>query len=146
VTSTIGELEARLVGSPLPGGRQSVSPAEAWLGDDAMQARHPRTSQLQPIWVFILALRGMGVSIGELLEWAGSRVDDGVLFGELAIDELVPLLVDHEYDVTGAITSIVRKEGQKTGVFDILTFDLEVARDGVVHGRASSSFILPRRP
>ena len=48
--------------------------------------------------------------------------------------------------MSGGITGVVRKEGRKAGVFDIVTFRLElVGEDGTLAAVSTNSFIFPRR-
>ena len=48
--------------------------------------------------------------------------------------------------ISGGITGVVRKEGRKAGVFDIVTFRLElVGEDGALAAVSTNSFIFPRR-
>jgi hypothetical protein len=48
--------------------------------------------------------------------------------------------------VTGGIVDVTRKEGRKAGVFDIVTFRLELAdAGGAVTAVSTNSFIFPRR-
>jgi len=68
------------------------------------------------------------------------------MFGEAGIELRRPLRIGESYEVSGGITGVVRKEGRKAGVFDIVTFRLElVGEDGAVAAVSTNSFIFPRR-
>lgn len=100
---------------------------------------------MNPLWFLVVALRGMGTTIAELLEVAETNMDEGVLFGEMSIDQTSPLQPNVTYSVCGGVDSIVRREGS-SGVFDVLEFSLEVTnRDQVRHGLVTCSFVLQRR-
>jgi hypothetical protein len=139
----IEDLQQRLAGRELPRGKVRLEPHEVWLGDEAMLAGHEQ-AQLSPTWVLVAALRGMGLTLDELVGLADSTTADGVLFGELGIEEFFPLEVERDYTVTGEIGGIARRNG-RSGTFDILSFELSILdAAGDRHGAVSCSFILPR--
>ena len=68
------------------------------------------------------------------------------MFGEAGIELERPLGIGETLRISGGITGVVRKEGRKAGVFDIVTFRLELAdEDGELAGVSTNSFIFPRR-
>lgn len=141
---TVEELEA-LVGTTFAGGAHTIEPYEHWLGCDAM-ATAPRGDVAHPMFAYIAGLTDMGLSLEELFQLAGSSSDDGVLFGQTAIEVHTPLRVGATYAVSGEITAVARKSGQQTGTFDIVTFRLELtSHDGVVAAATTNSFIFPRK-
>ena len=96
--------------------------------------------------VYYGALAGMGLSVDELFALVGASADDGPMFGEATMEVERPLEVGATYTVTGGIVGVTRKEGRKAGVFDIVTFRLELAdADGAVAAVSTNSFIFPRR-
>jgi hypothetical protein len=96
--------------------------------------------------VYYGALAGMGLSVDGLFHLVGATADDGPMFGEAQIEVRRPLQIGATYDVSGSITGVVRKEGRKAGVFDIVTFSLELrGADGEVDAVSTNSFIFPRR-
>jgi hypothetical protein len=96
--------------------------------------------------VYYGALAGMGLSVDELFHLVGATADDGPMFGEAGIEANRPLLIGESFDVSGGITGVVRKEGRKAGVFDIVSFRLELRDErGEVAAVSSNSFIFPRR-
>lgn len=142
---THDELREALLGARFPGGHVRFASHEAWLGNHAM--RSPTGNEhLQPVWLLVAGLRGMGLTIRDLLSKADFPPDGGVMFGEMTMDIEVPLREECDYQVSGGITDFVRKGGARTGPFDILTFELRVADpDGAECGTVTNSFILPRR-
>ncbi|WP_214103364.1 hypothetical protein [Acrocarpospora catenulata] len=143
--ASAAELSDRLVGYRLPGGRVRIEPHEAWLGHEAMRA-DPDDGVLDPTWILVAGLRGMGTTIAELIGLADARVEDGVLFGEVALSQIVPLRPATEYTVAGEVTGLDRRTGRRSGVFDVLTFRLDLHEPaGTVAASATSSFVLVRR-
>jgi hypothetical protein len=141
----IEELEA-LVGKPFPGGTYTVHPHEHWLMMDAAEGVATRSGTANPMYVYYAALAGMGMSVDDLFHLAGATAEDGPMFGEATIEVAKPIEIGATYTISGAITSVVRKEGRKAGIFDILEFRLEV-RDasGELAGVNTNSFVFPRR-
>ncbi len=142
---SIDDLRAKLVGYDLPGGGARFEPHEAWIGNDAMRAPHLPDNRLGPGWLLPLALRGVGITIAELLALAESSVDDGVVFGELTLGQALPVYSGIDYSVTGKITDIRRRSGATLGIFDILQFEMRVTSAEPVCATVGCSFILPRR-
>jgi len=109
---------------------------------DAPSASGPAS----PMEIYHGAMGGLGLSIGELFELAGASAADGPMFGEAEIEQRIPLQIGETYDVRGGITGVARKQGRRAGVFDIVTFRVELVNgDGAVAGVATNSFVFPRR-
>jgi hypothetical protein len=139
------ELE-RLVGTSFPGGRYTIEPYRHWLMADAVGEAPASSGKAGPMQIYFGAMAGLGLTLDELFALVGSSAADGPMFGEAEIEQRRPLRIGETYDVRGGITGIVRKEGRRAGVFDILTFRLElVGDDGEVAGVATNSFVFPRR-
>jgi hypothetical protein len=141
----IDRLRAGLVGHRLPGGTVRIEPYEAWLGHEAMCAPHLPDGMLDPLWILVVALRGIGVGIAGVIELGELGPDDGVLFGELDIEQRVPLRTGVEYRVSGAITGVDRHIGKRAGLLDQVDFTVDVyGEDGELHARARNSFLFRR--
>lgn len=98
------------------------------------------------MYVYYGALGGLGISLDELFALVDATADDGVMFGEAAIDVIRPLRVGATYEVAGSITGAVRKAGRRAGVFDIVTFAVDLTDgDGDVCATSTNSFVFPRR-
>lgn len=135
-----------VIGTHFPGGEFTIEPYEHWLMCDAVGAEPVRSGIANPMYVYYGALGGMGISLDELFAWVGATADDGVMFGEAQIDVVRPLQIGDTYTVGGKITDIVRKSGKRAGVFDIVTFALDVMdADGTLVGTSTNSFVFPRR-
>ncbi len=97
------------------------------------------------MWVVLGALRGMGITIEDLIELADATPDDGVVFGETWLEQRRTLQAGVEYTVRGGVRSLVRREGRRAGTFDVLTFELELcAPGGEVAAVSSQSFVIRR--
>jgi len=82
----------------------------------------------------------------ELFALVGATAADGPMFGEGGIEVHEPLRIGATYTVGGSLTSVVRKEGRKAGVFDIVAFRIELRDDrGELAAVSTNSFIFPRR-
>lgn len=141
----IDELRTRLTGHRFPVGRTVVHAYEAWLGNDAMNAPN-NGDVLGPMWSLIAGYRGMGTTIEELLRLAGSGPEEGIMFGELATRHVRELVPETEYSVKCRILDVSRKSGARTGVFDILSFEVQICENETdLVSSVVSSFVVPRR-
>ena len=66
------------------------------------------------------------------------------MFGEAGID-LIGALESAHLRVSGSITDVVRKSGRRAGVFDIVTFVLEVRDSDQLVRRLDELVRVPRR-
>lgn len=135
----------RVVGHRFPGGTFTILPHEHWLTCDAVGAPPTRSGVAHPMYVYYAALGGMGIGLDELFALVDADADDGVMFGEAGIEIAEPLTVGATYGVRGEITGAERKAGRRAGVFDILTFLLEVVDDDAVVATSTNAFVFPRR-
>lgn len=140
----LADLRDRLVGHRFPGGTVTVEPYEAWLGHNAMRSPSAGSDLLDPLWILVVGLRGMGTDIAGVIELAAAGPEDGVLFGELGLRQDTPLRPGVEYRVQGGIVDVSRREGRRAGVFDTLAFELELSQAGIPVAAVSSSFLFPR--
>lgn len=142
----LDELRARAVGHQLPGGAFEVAEYERWLSHDAMLAPPLPPGVLHPVWILLGVLRGMGVSIEELVAIADARPDDGVLFGETTLRQERPLRTGVRYAVAGQVTGLTRRTGRRAGTMDLLTFELSVSEPGGALAAVSAqTFVILRK-
>jgi hypothetical protein len=140
----------RLAGRAFPGGSFLVTAAEDAAMRDVVGAPRAGAGNVDvdvahPVWMFAGPQRAMGITIDDLFGWCGSSAADGPMLGETQLVMPGPLLTGRHYDVTGEIVAATRKQGRRAGVFDIVTFELNVT-DGDVSGwRCRTSFVFPRR-
>lgn len=136
--------ESPLRGHELPAGGFRVEPAEDGrlrevLGSPA------GAGEAHPLWAYIAAQRGIGVSVAELCALAEFDVADGPLLGSVEIELAGPIGAGEELWVEGEIVDLVRKEG-RSGRFDLLVFEERLRdREGRVVSRCRNTFVLPRR-
>jgi hypothetical protein len=144
----IDDLSARLTGFRLPGGEVRVPPHEAWLGHEAMGVTPPDGGVLDPLWILVVGLRGMGIGIGGIIDLAEGDPAAGVLFGELGLVQREVLRTDTTYRVSGRITSVVRRTGRRAGTFDQVSFVLELhaGDEPTAHATVTSDFLFMRAP
>lgn len=140
------ELHSRVVGTQFPGGTFEVEEYERWLSHDAMHAPALPDGILHPVWVLLGALRGMGLTIDELTAIADAGAHDGTMFGETELEQFGALRAGVVYTVRGGVTELTRRESQRAGRIDLMTFRLELLDpDGTVVAVSVQTFIFPRR-
>lgn len=142
----LDELRERVVGWAFPGGSYTVEGYQAWLCHDAILSPPLPAGIAHPMYVYYIAMGGMGVSLESLFKLIGASNDSGVMFGEAGIEQREPLQRGHRYRVSGEITEVVRKSGKRAGTFDIVSFRLDLYDDSdTLVGVSTNSFVFPRR-
>jgi hypothetical protein len=130
-----------LPGRAFPGGSFLITAQEDATMRDVVGAPPRAGDVAHPIWMFAGPQRAMGISLDDLFGWCGSSAADGPMLGETQLAMPGPLLVGRRYAVTGGIVAATRKQGRRAGVFDIVTFELNLAGGW----RSRTSFVFPRR-
>lgn len=139
------ERRRRLVGYRLPGGEFRVQPHERWLSHDAMLNWNIPEPLLHPSWILLGGLRGMGISIDDLIRLADSEPEAGVVFGETELEQFEPLEAGRRYLVSGEITDLRRRTSHRAGVIDLLDFRLDVKSEaGDLVATHTETFVFPR--
>lgn len=131
-----------LVGRELPGGTCSVEQWKAWLMADAL-GDDPWADGVHPVLAWMTSVGGMGLSWDEFFAWFGATAADGPMFGEHHT-VFHGDLTCADYRVSGVITSVDRKSGRRTGVFDVVGYELQLRRDDELVATCWNSLILPR--
>lgn len=135
-----------LPGTSLSPGVFTISRSESERLEDVLGRQVPDGDEAHPLYAFIAAQRGIGVTVAELCALAEFRIEDGPLLGTLDFEFHQPLQLDVEYAVEGEILDVVRKRGRALGDFDVLTFRERLhGADGEAVAAVTSSFILPRK-
>ena len=146
------------VGFRFPGGNVTVPHWENWLFCDAVLAAHPAHRSVEaaaalgypapvvhPGLAYFACNRGARMSYGDIFKLMDFDENDGPMFGEQSMRFIEPIFEGIEYEASGEITSVVRKEGRRAGAFDIVSFEIRLAREGRRVLTSASSFVLPRR-
>jgi hypothetical protein len=143
----IEDLRRRLDGRRLPGAEIPVERYESALADHALLAPAD-VEHAHPLWLVVLALRGMGITVDELCDLAAQRPQDTLLFGNCALEQYRPLPVGHGFRITATVGPVTRKESRSGGALDFITVDvdvhdLEASDDGSV-GHVTEGFVIKR--
>ncbi|WP_342363940.1 hypothetical protein [Terrarubrum flagellatum] len=134
----------KLIGKVLPGGAARILPYEDWLMSDAVCAV-PAANGAHPIWAYLAPMAGLGLTWGEFFAFAGAQADDGPMLGEIDIEIREPLQTDVPYRAEGEIIDVKRKSGRALGVFDLLTFRVDLLLGERRVATSTQSIIFPRR-
>jgi hypothetical protein len=134
-----------LAGHRFPGGAVTVPEWMNRLWADSVGAPDP-APHVHPLLVYYVAVEGSGVTFGDIFDLMDAPHDSGIVVGEQALEFARPVEVGREYVVAGGITEVVRKEGRRAGVFDMLTFELTLTEPDASDPAAVSTmtFIFPR--
>lgn len=138
-----------IVGTRFPGGGFTPEPYFNWLTCDCVMAPElVGAGAAHPLMVYLATQAGMGLTLEELFALCKGSSEDGPMLGEWGMEVHAPVHLGRGYAVSGGITGAHRKSGKKTGVFDIVEFELELRDADDPHGLVAvtrSSFIYPRR-
>ncbi|GAB92076.1 hypothetical protein [Gordonia rhizosphera] len=138
------DLAAR-VGTTFPGGEVRLEPWWVHLALDAIGA-DPADGPGHPALVFLVATGAMGWDWADLFAVFDADEQDGPMAGETATTVHTPLQFGTTYRVAGEIISARRKEGRSVGVFDIVSYRLDlIGETGDVDASTTNSIIFPRR-
>jgi hypothetical protein len=139
------EAVRKLVGRELPGGHFTIEPYKHWLTCDVVGSPEPPGDVAHPIFVFISTMSAMGVTIDELFRICHATALDGAVLGDCANAFIATLHVGSTYEVRGRIADVVRKEGKRAGVFDVVKVEFEVVDEhGTVAATTAASFVFKR--
>ena len=129
---------------PLSPGTFTVSAEEDRELRDAVHA--PAGDHAHAAWAYVATQRGIGTSVADICGLADFDMADGPMLGSVAMEFARPIALGETYTVTGEIVGVTRKEGRKTGTFDILAFhERLVDAEGIEVASSTNTFILPRR-
>jgi hypothetical protein len=141
-----------LTGRELPAGSHWFEPYQNWLLHDALYST-PR-QEPHPLAAFLIAQRGIGISVANLFHLLGSDITDGPLLAESAIELRRPLAEDTEYQVRGVIESVERRHSRRLGPFDRIACRFDILETAPGNGQAgprdvvacvTNVFAIPRR-
>jgi hypothetical protein len=133
---------ASLAGQQLPSGTAQLEPYQNWLLHDAFYSE-PQ-AELHPVAAFVLANRGIGISLTDLFALFGSDINDGPLLAESAIELHCPLAEDADYEVRGVIESVEHRKSRRIGPFDRITCRFDLYDAGELAATVTNVFAVPR--
>jgi hypothetical protein len=122
---TIEEMQA-LIGWQFPGGSYTIRHWENFLLTDVMCSPPLPGDLAHPAYCFHAPLAGMGMSYARFFELCRAESDDAIRAGEYDFEIQHPLREDMPYAIRGEITDVQRKHGRRSGIFDLVTFRLEM--------------------
>jgi acyl dehydratase len=144
MTVPLIEME-QLVGAQFPGGTFTVEPWENFLLHEVFGAGSPPDGLAHPMYAFHAPLAGMGMSYADLFAMCRAESSDAVRAGTYDFEYLKPLLEGATYTIRGEITGVERKRGARAGLFDMVTFRLDMVDEaGEVAVVASNSWLFLR--
>jgi hypothetical protein len=137
---------SHLAGHRFPGATYTLPEYVTWLWEDCILAEHD-ASAAHPSLAYFVAMAGLGTTIAEVMALLEGSPDSGVMFGENELELRGVLRPGCTYECAGEIVSVERKAGRRAGVFDKLTFRVDVreAGDPAPVAVCTSSWIFPRR-
>ena len=94
---------------------------------DVMLVEQSPDKIAHPLYFFHLPIAGLGVTIQDIFALCRADSPDAVRAGEYVWEIDRPLREDRTYRVGGEITDVVRKEGRRGGVMDLVTFVTEIS-------------------
>lgn len=134
----------KLVGTEFPGGTFTFEPWWVRLVNDCALAPES-DGAASPVFVFLAGTAAMGMSWEELWALFGATEADGPMAGETETVVRHPLRVGATYLVSGWIVSAVRKRGARTGVFDLVGYQLDLHdHAGSLAATCTNSIVFPR--
>ncbi len=135
-----------LVGRVFPGGSYTVQHWENVLLHDVVELELAPGGSVHPIGLFHVPLAACGWTYAEIFEICHAESDEAVRAGEYTWELLGPLREDITYDVSGAFTGVERKHSRRGGVFDKVTFRLDLVErgTGILTARVTNSWLFLR--
>lgn len=145
----LDELRAALDGRELPGAEITVEGYESALADHALRAAPDPDGAAHPLWLLILAMRGMGISVDELCALAGKRERDTLLFGNCTMSVDGPgatVRPGGRYRMAASAGPVNRKESRGGGLLDFVPVRVVVreVESGTEVGTVVNDFIIKR--
>jgi hypothetical protein len=141
---TLELLQQTLAGRRLPGDEVTIFDYENTIATRALRGDANEREFAHPIWFVVCSLRGMGISVDELCDLAHAGPHDTLLYGEVTIEQELPLRVGDSYRVDAAITDVGRSTMRDGSTLDKVTVLVELLHDGTRHGTVASTYLFKR--
>jgi acyl dehydratase len=137
---------SHLVGHRFPGATYTLPGYVCWLWADAAKLP-PDATVAHPILAWFVAMQGVGASIQEIFDLAGTSPEAGVMFGECNLEWVKPMKADATYECSAEVTGVERKHGKRAGTFDKFAFRVTVREAGSQETVATctNAWIIPRK-
>jgi hypothetical protein len=137
-----------LVGHRFPGGVRTIAHWENYLLTEAT-GREPLPDALaHPINLFHVPIDGAGLTIAALFALFEAEGPDRVGLSAYDWEWFVPLREAVEYRCTGEVLEVERRVDDEAGArpYDHVVFRIDLAHDGVLVARATTTWHLWRTP
>lgn len=141
---SIDLLQQTLAGKRLPGAEVAIPGYENTIATRALRGEVNEQEFAHAIWFIVCSLRGMGVSVNELCDLAHAGPHDTLMYGEVTIEQELPLRVGGSYRVEAVITDVGRSTLRDGSTLDKVTIGVELFCDGVRHGAVASTYLFKR--
>ncbi|MCH1513467.1 MAG: MaoC family dehydratase N-terminal domain-containing protein [Acidimicrobiales bacterium] len=122
-------LEA-LVGYELPVGQYCITAEDHKKTLGAIHQEGYAFEVAHPVYAHLAPHCGMGLTIDKFFDFVDFPMDGGALYGEGDLTYHKPIRIGVTYTVRGLIASVERKQGARTGTFDLITLHLELVDSG----------------
>lgn len=140
----LDQMEA-LVGTRFPGGEYTVERWENVLLYDVVEFPPDVDGIVHPIGLFHVPLAACGWNYRQIFEVCRAESDEAVRAGEYTWELHAPMREGVTYQVGGEFTDVERKQGRRGGVFDKVTFRLDLtAPDGDDVATVTNSWLFLR--
>jgi hypothetical protein len=129
---------------PLPEGRYFIATAVDAAIRRSSGGLAAQKGRAHPVFAFLAALGGMGISIAELCKMCGASIDDGPVLARCRIRYHCPLRLEHSYVVDGIIVSQMRKPSRRFGAADHIGLELNLRDDKGLCAEIAITMIMPK--
>ena len=126
---SIEEMQS-IVGWRFPGGTKTIEHWENFLLTDVMGSDPLPADLAHPAFCFSAPMGGMGVTMAEFFAVCRAESHEAVRAGEYLYEIHRSLREDVPYEIRGEVLSVERKRGRRAGLFDNVTFRLEMVEPG----------------
>lgn len=137
-------LQQELAGKRLPGAELAIPVYENAIATRALRAEINEQEFAHTIWFIVCSLRGMGISVNELCDLAHAGPHDTLLYGEVTIEQELPLRVGGSYRVDAAITDVDRSTLRDGSTLDKVTVFVELSGADARYGTVTSTYLFKR--
>ncbi len=117
---------SELIGYELPVGQYCITASDHKRTVGAIHQENYAFDVAHPIYAHLAPHCGMGFKIDEFFDFVDFPMDGGALYGEGDLTFHKQMQVGVTYVVRGRVASVERKQGSRTGTFDLITLHLEL--------------------